>query len=49
LVAQFLYEIERFFFCRDIQRDDEFVSGFCHSCGQSVLSSGVETSLNIFD
>src|SRR4029450_2903902 len=49
LVAQFLYEIERFFFCRDIQRDDEFVSGFCHSCGQSVLSSGVETSLNISD
>jgi hypothetical protein len=45
--VQFLYEIERFFFCRDIQRDDDFVSGFCHAYVQSVMSEGVEISLNI--
>src|SRR5207244_7035152 len=31
LAAQFLYEIERLFFFRDIQRDDDLVSDSCHS------------------
>jgi len=31
LAAQLLYEIERLFFCRDIQRDDDLVSDSCHS------------------
>src|SRR6266540_1921640 len=47
LAVQFLYEMERFFFCRDIQRDDDFVSVFRHAYAQCVMSSRVGTSLNI--
>src|SRR5262249_9048665 len=30
LIAQLLHERERFFFCRYVQRDDDFVSSVCH-------------------
>ena len=30
LGAQLLHQVERFFFCRNVQRDDDFISGVCH-------------------
>jgi hypothetical protein len=41
LVAQLFNEIKRFRFCRYIQRDDDFVSCFCHPGRRFVMSSEV--------
>src|SRR4029077_8655588 len=44
LASELLNELECLFLCGDVERHDDFVSGFCHGQAAFVISSEVETS-----